>query len=474
MTARRLSEGRQAMTTGLQPMTVTPPPADAQIGRATFRSWLIAILLAVCYTMAYLDRQVISLLIEPIQASLDINDTQFGLLQGVSFSLFYVAATLPLAWLADQTRRSRVMSASVAFWSVATMACGLTATFWQMMVARIAVAVGEAGLTPAALATLSDRFNRRQLATATSLFMLAPFVGGGLALGAGGMLYAWAEAFNQGAVPLLARFSDWQIVFLVVGAAGLLPAALLLLIVDKPLRRASRREGAGFSEVFGLFRREWRIYVLYQLAMALTMVILASYVTWLPAAIMRSKGISEAEVGTLFGPIYLICGAGGTLSAGIIVMMRAGSDPVRVVLRYMLACLVLLWPLATFGLMTSSLTAELVMMGAALFLISSVTSLSSLPFQYVTPRHLRAQAIALLAMISALFGTGLGPVLAGVLSDRLTSVAHPLSTALSLIAAVTSPLVLILLWMILRQHAHRRLDVESMRGDGSAAEPLGA
>ncbi|MFW2829169.1 MFS transporter [Sphingomonas sp. ID0503] len=440
----------------MQDRTASDEPSE--LPRAGWRSWLVAVLVAVCYTVAYLDRQVISLLIKPIQAALNITDTEFGLLQGVSFSLFYVAAALPLAWLADRTRRSRVMSGCVAFWSVMTMCCGLAGSFGQLMAARIGVAVGEAGLTPAALATLSDRFNRRQLATATSLFMLAPFLGGGLALGAGGAVYVWAQHLEPDAILVLAGFSDWQIVFLIIGAAGLVPAFLLLLIADRPARGAAKK-GASVSEVFALFRREWKIYMLFQFAMALIMVVLAGYVTWLPAAIMRSKGIDEAQVGALFGPIYLICGATGTLSAGVLVMMRAGDDPVRTVMRYMLLMLALLWPLAAFGLMTSSLTAELAMMGAALFMISSVTSLSSLPFQYITPRHLRAQAIAIMAMVAALFGTGFGPVLAGILSDHLQGVQHPLSVSLSVIGGLCVPMVMALIMISLREHGRRRLDL---------------
>lgn len=442
------------MADGARIADVQATPPD----RATIRSWLVAALLALCYTIAYIDRQVISLLIRPIEASLKISDTQVGLLQGISFSLFYVAAALPLAWLADRNRRSRVMSGCVAFWTAMTMACGFATVFWQMMLARIGIAIGEAGLTPAALATLADRFNRRQLAVATAMFMLAPFVGGGLALGAGGAVYAWAKGLDRASIPLLAGVEDWQIVFLVIGAAGLLPALLLLLIRDRAAPAAAKAESS-LSEVFSLFRRDWRIFLLFQLAMAIVMIVLASYVTWLPAAIMRSKGVDEARIGTLFGPIYLVCGAAGTLTAGAVVMMRAGTDPVRAVLRYMLLMLGLLWPTATAGLLVPSLNAELALMGAALFMISSVTSLSSLPFQYITPRHLRAQAIALMAMVAALFGTGLGPVIAGVVSDRLSGVRYPLSVALAGIGAVCIPVVILMILVVSREHARRRLDL---------------
>lgn len=444
-------------------MTTSGP--DAIAGSApgsSWRNWLVALLLAACYTVAYMDRQVISLLIKPIKASLQISDTQFGLLQGVSFSLFFVGATYPLAWLADRRRRSRVMSACVAAWSAMTISCGFAQNFAQLMLSRIGVAIGEAGLTPAALATLSERFDQRRLATATALYMLAPFVGGGLSLSLGGEAYAWAQGLDPASPLPSLGFSDWQIVFLIIGAAGIVPALLLLLIADRaPVKPQADPTGDASErrEVFVLFRREWRMLVLYPAAMAVVMIVLASYVTWLPAAIMRSKEISESRIGELFGPIYLLSGSAGTLLAGLFIMMRAGANPVRTVLRYMLTALALLWPLATFGLLGSSLWGELAMMGLALFLISSVTSLSSLTYQYVTPRRLRARAMALMAMLTGLVGTGLGPVLAGYLSDHLTGSRHPLSSALALIGAVCVPCAMALLLLVLREHERRRLDL---------------
>jgi MFS family permease len=427
------------------------------------RAWAIATLLAGCYTLSYFDRQAISILVAPIKASLHLSDTQFGLLQGISFSIFYVLACLPLAWLADRYRRSRVMSACVAFWSVMTMLCALTTNFWQLLLARIGLASGESGLTPAALATLSARFDPRRLATATSMFMLAPFIGGGMALAGGGALYASVQHWDLASMPILGHFEAWQIVFFLIGLPGLVAAGLLLLIVDRGPSKDAVRTGAW--EVFGFFKREWRFAAVYSLTMGMVMTLLSGYVTWLPAAIMRSKGIDERTLGALFGPIYLLAGAAGTLSAGIIIMYRGGTDPVRAVLRYMSTVSIILWPIAALGLMASVLWQELALMGFALFLISSVTSLSSLPFQYVTPPHLRAQAIGLLSMVAALFGTGLGPVLAGILSDHLTFAAQPLSLALSLIGGCVVPVIVLMLYFLIRHHRKVRLDVAVLRSD---------
>jgi MFS family permease len=456
---RAAATSRQPASPGATAAAIIAPFA----GAPTARSWAIAALLAACYTLSYFDRQAISILVAPIKASLHLSDTRFGLIQGISFSVFYVLACLPLAWLADRYRRSRVMSACVAFWSLMTMLCALATNFWQLLLARIGLAGGESGLTPAALATLSARFDPRRLATATSVFMLAPFIGGSLALGGGGALYTAVKHWDRTAIPLLGRLEDWQIVFFLVGLPGFLAAALLLLIVDRPRPREASRIGSW--AVFAFFRREWRFAAIYSLTMGVVMTLMSGYVTWLPAAIMRSKGIDERTLGALFGPVYLVAGAAGTLSAGIIIMYRGGTDPVRAVLRYMSAVAMILWPIAAFGLLASPLWLELALMGSALFLISSVMSLSSLTFQYVTPPHLRAQAIGLLSMVAALFGTGLGPVLAGFLSDRLTFAAQPLSLALSLIGGTTVPLIIFMLLYLLRHHRQARLDLAVMRAD---------
>jgi MFS family permease len=438
---------------------------EARDGSGALRAWLIATLLAACYTLSYVDRQVISLLIEPIKASLHLSDTQFGLMQGVSFSLFYVLASLPLAWAADRVRRSRLMSACVAWWSVMTMLCGLAGSFWHLLFARIGVAAGEAGLPPAALATLSDRFDRQRLATATAMFMLAPFIGGGLALAGGGALYAAVEGWDRAALPFGQHLEPWQWVFVLIGSPGLIAALLLLLIVDRaPARRADGAADGQAGNSWRFIGANRAFFIPYAFAIALTTLILSSYVTWLPAAIMRSKAVDEATIGALFGPIYLVAGAAGTLSAGILIMLRGGADPVRAILRYMTAMTVLLWPIGTFGVLGASLKLELAMMGAALFVVSSIVSLSSLTIQHVTPPHLRARSLALLAMIAAMFGTGLGPVLAGVLSDHITFAAYPLSAALAIIVAVVAPLILGLLTLARRAHARLRLDL-SPTGD---------
>ncbi|MEX1147283.1 MAG: hypothetical protein WEB93_02775, partial [Sphingomonadales bacterium] len=141
----------------------------------------------------------------------------------------------------------------------------------------------------------------------------------------------------------------------------------------------------------------------------------------------------------------------GTLTGGFIINRIGGNDTVGATLKYMRLCVLLAWPIATIGPMLPSLWAELVFMGATIFLISSVNCLSSLPLQYLVPMHMRAQAIALHGMVCAMIGTGIGPVMAGALSDNLTMAQHPLSLGLTLMAGVILPTVAVLLHSIIKR-----------------------
>lgn len=439
-------EGRADAGTGPAPLT----PSH-------FR-WFVAGLLATCYVLSYIDRQVISLLIDPIKESFGLSDTQIGLMQGLSFSLFYVVASLPLAWLADRGYRAAVVGSCVAGWSAMTSLCGLAQNYWQLFLVRIGVAIGEAGLPPAALTTLADLFDPRRIALPTAIFMLAPFIGGGLALIGGGALYAAAGTWTLPPLPGIGELERWQLVFLVVGAPGVLLAIPVYLVLRRCGRRGIAR-GERSGDALRFLLRHWRFSLAYIVTVSLNVTLLAAYVTWLPAAVMRSKGIDQSEVGALFGPIYLVAGAIGTLGAGLIVTYVGRTDPVRQALAFMRACALVMLPAAVVGPLVPSLWTEMALVGLTVFLISGVNSLSSLPFQYVAPLHLRAQSIAILGLVSASIGTGGGPILAGALSDRLSFAEHPLSLALSLIAGTVLPVMMVLLTVAMRHHVAHRLDL---------------
>jgi MFS family permease len=428
---------------------------DAQRERATRSLWPLTLLLTLCFTLSYVDRHVIGLLVDPIKAALSLSDTQIGLIQGLSFSLFYVAASLPLARWSDRGNRPRIMSACIAVWSGMTMLCGLAASFWQLLMARIGVAVSEAGLPPAALTMMADSFDAKRLARATSIFMLAPYLGGGIALLGGGALYggigewAWIDAVGLGG------FERWQLVFMLVGAPGLL-VALIVLTISEP--RASGAAAVAkqqpFSELFVFLRENWKFYAAYMASIALMTLLLNAMVSWLPAAMMRAHGVDQQTVGAWFGPIFLIAGSAGTLSAGLIIG-RSEHDVVGRTLRFMRWSVAIALPAAALGPVIGPFEVQLALISVAIFVTSSVTGLSSLPLQFVAPSHLRAQAIAVLGLVSALLGTGLGPVLVGLLSDSFQFAPQPLSLALGVVGAMAVAGAFAMLSYVSRRHVRQ-------------------
>ncbi len=416
-------------------------------------AWYATALLTLCFTLSYIDRQILSLLVTPIKASLKLSDSEIGVLQGVSFSIFYVAATLPLARLADRSHRPLIMTWCIAAWSLMTMLCGTAASFWQLMLARIGVAVGEAGLPPSALTLMADVHTPKGLARATSIFLLAPFVGGGIALMGGGLLYEMSASWTMPTLPLLGTLERWQLMFLLVGAPGLLLAPLVVLTLREPRMSATvaKQEGS-VAALFKFLLGNWRFCIVYIVAVSFTVTLFNAHIAWMPTAILRSHAIGEGAMGTAFGIIYLGAGSAGTLAAGWIVARAGGQNMVARTIRMMrMNAAVLILP-AVFAPLAPTLMLSYGLLTISVFCTSAVVSVSSLPFQFVAPKAIRAQAIAMTGLVAALLGTGLGPLLVGILSDLYAglSLGQPLSAALATVAALLMPVVTLMMGYALK------------------------
>jgi MFS family permease len=413
------------------------------------RPSLIAALLGACWTLSYVDRNVLSLLVDPVKASLGLSDTQLGAVQGLSFSIFYVLAGLPLARLSDRGHRPRIMSACIAIWCSMTMLCGLVANFWQLLAVRIGVAASEAGLPPAALTMMADLEDPKRLARTTSIFMLAPFIGGGLALMAGGTLYKVVQGW--GAISLLgsAALEPWRLVFLLVGAPGLLAALAVLWLREPRSESGAAAPGMSFRPLYEFLQLNPAFNALYILSMAMMATLLNANVLWMPAVLMRSHHMDAHSVGWRFGAVFLVAGIVGTLAAGA-VTGQSGPDVVGRAFRHMRWCALIALPAAALGPLAPSIWVQLPLAALALGCTSSLNALAALPFLVVAPRAVRAQAIAFLALISALVGTGLGPFLVGVLSDRLAGVGQSLPLALAIVGGAAASAASVMLGVVAR------------------------
>src|SRR5882762_5938055 len=219
-------------------------------------AWYVCVVMMLLLSISYMDRSVLALLVAPIESAFSVRDTTMGLLQGAAFAVVYVAFAFPLARLADRGNRRDLIVCGVIFWCGATICCGLARSVQQLFVARMSVAAGEAVLMPAAVSILADYFGPNTRARALSVYSIGLYLGSGLALGGGGVLM---KVFGPGGavVPVIGVLASWQLVFIVLGLAGLfvVPA---LLGVREPQRLGDDGRSAEAALPVTEMRREFK------------------------------------------------------------------------------------------------------------------------------------------------------------------------------------------------------------------------
>src|SRR5258708_870088 len=283
-------------------------------------AWYVVFILMVCYTLSFVDRQILSLLVGPMKRDLAISDTRIGLLQGLAFALFYGVMGLPLGRLADTHNRRNVIIVGVVLWSFLTGACSAARSFWSLFLVRMGVGVGEATLSPSAFSLISDYFPKEKLGGALSVYSMGIFIGSGIALIAGGAGGGAVDRMPGITMPLLGAVAPWRFTFLIVGAPGL-AIALLLYTVREPIRRQLLRASNGapvrlqFHEVVVELRRRWQSVLGISVGMVFQSMGTYAFVAWAPASLQRIHGWSAGQSGRALGLIILVSGCLG-MSAG--------------------------------------------------------------------------------------------------------------------------------------------------------------
>src|ERR1700748_3880737 len=176
-------------------------------------AWTVVVILTATAVLPYTDRQVLSLLVDPIRGELGITDTQVSLLLGTAFAVVYGIAGIPLGWLADRTSRRNLIFAGVLVWSIGTLACGLSHSFGELFAARIVVGTGEAVLSPAAISLISDYFPPARRGTAVGFFLSGIAMGIGASILIGGGVLHFVELGALTGTPL-AALAPWRLVLL--------------------------------------------------------------------------------------------------------------------------------------------------------------------------------------------------------------------------------------------------------------------
>lgn len=414
-------------------------------------------MLALANILSYLDRIIINLLVQPIQKDLGINDTQFGMLQGLAFGLFYTLFALPIGRAVDYRSRKAIIAAGVFTFSLFSLASGLSRSFGQLFLARAGVGAGEASLTPAAYSLISDLFPPAQLGRAISVFTMTAFVGIGLAYIAGGAAIAFVSAADFSFAPRLERLAGWQRVFVLVAIPGFLVALLLLLVLPEPPRRGRGREGqVPVRDAARHMRREAPLFT--PLFGGFAMITLASYASavWTPAFFIRSFGWTPAEIGLWVGLGYLILGPAGALAAGrwcdALTAKGVADAPLRVAGWSALVSGIL----SAASPMMPSAEAALVVLLLSVPFGTMAFPMAGTAIALVTPNELRGQVSALYMVVINAVGLGIGPMIVGAMSDYVFTGSDGVRYGLALVNLVTAPLAFWLIWRARSPYAERR------------------
>ena len=375
--------------------------------------WYVLGVLALVYAFSFMDRQILSILIEDIRAEFALSDLQLGLLSGIAFALFYATLGIPIAKLADRYNRVTIVSIAVAVWSGMTALCGAAGSFWQLFMARVGVGVGEAGGSPPSHSIISDYFNREERSFAMSILAM----GGPL-----GMLFGLIMG------GFVAEYYGWRWAFVCAGVPGLALALLVKFSIREPVRGAmdevvqAVEPGQPSESMLEAFRQLWanKAYRYVNLAHMLGTFVGYGFTVWKPALYLRQFDLSQSEVGMIVGITSAVFGSLGLLSGGLVADRWAKKDPRGPALLGCIAVL-LATPVYLVALWSNDWIVTTLCIGFGLLLFAHSHAPSLAIVQTVVEPHRRAQAAAYVFFLANILGLGLGPVLVGSVSDAFAA-----------------------------------------------------
>lgn len=441
------------------PGTAVVSPSPAQPWPNPRQAWYAVGIFATALMVNFLDRGILTLLVEPIKRDLSLTDTQISLLMGFAFVCFYVFVGLPIARLVDSRSRRLIIGIGIATWSAMTALCGFAQNFWQLFIFRVGVGVGEACNGPATYSMMADLFPREKLARAIAVLNFG-FVGGtGTALIIGGTVIHFISNTPELTLPLVGTMRSWQVTFFIVGLPGLLVAALMAT-VREPVRRGRIKQNAdgtdrkllSIREVLQYLNAERRAYGPMFLGLALKSVLAFGGAMWVPTFFMRTYGWSATQIGLTQGTLLLVISPFGLMAGSLLSewFSRRGYDDAH--LRVVLLSSVVLVPGSIiFPLMPNAYLA-LAVMAVNNFVAMLVPAPQNAALQIITPNEMRGQVTALFLFIFNVVGFGMGPTLVAVFTDFVFGNESQLRYAMVTASAIVGPLAALVIWMGLKPY----------------------
>jgi len=431
-------------------------------------SWYVVGVLMLAYTNAYIDRQILSLLIEPIRQDLQLTDTQISLLAGLAFTIFYTLMGIPIARLADQKNRRNLIAAGIVCWSLMTAACGLAKTYWHLFLARVGVGVGEATLSPTAMSMIADYFPLSKLARAFSVYSMGVYFGAGLALIIGGVVINLVTQAGSVSLPFVGEVLPWQMTFFFVGLLGL-PIVLLVLTIREPVRRGNARAGSAealsassVAALKALIRRNQSTVIYHFATFAFIGLGIIGYMVWMPTFFIRSFGWNATQIGLVYGCIMFFGGTAGVYCGGYLAdwLQKRGHDDA--IMRATFYSGIMIIPCAVLTPLMPTPWLAVAGLAVTTFLMALPQGLPGAALQLIAPNALRAQMTAVYFLVNSLVASGLGPTVYALVTDYVFKDPARLGYSMALVSAVVMPLGTVFAWLALRPYRASVLAVQAI------------
>ena len=416
-------------------------------------SYSAVAILTLAQIFAFIDRQIPSMLVEPIKQDFNLTDSQIALLGGAAFSIFYAIMALPIGYAVDRYQRPKVLGTGIFLWSLMTALAGLANSFGKLFGARIGVAVGEAVMAPTSVSLVSDSFPENKQGKPMGIITAGVYIGIGITLLGGGFLIDYLTSIGGITLPLIGYLKPWQATFMIVGIPGLVLAiAAFYLKEPKRLEEQTDKQLKDRKNVF-LHLKEHRKTLIPMFGGLIFMaLIFYSFSFWAPTMMIRTFDISLTEVGFILGMITIISSITGTIAAGSAVDYLRNKNysdaPVRAA---MIAVILALPPVISLSFVQNELGAWICIALYLLF-ISSFAPLGLLAISGVSTGNVKGQTAAIHAFLMMAFGLSLGPQLTAFFTDFVFVDPNLLINSVSLTGLIVLPISALLFKLSLSRY----------------------
>jgi MFS family permease len=455
------------------PSTVQPWPSPRQ-------AWYGVFVLALGLMMTYLDRGILSLLVEPIKRDLHISDTQMSLLMGFAFVCFYLLVALPIARLVDYKSRRAILGVGTIIWSLTTAISGLARTFGQLFVCRVGSGVGAACSSPASFSMLADLFPREKLPRAFAVLFFGMFLGEGIALIVGGTLAGLFMRLSPVTLPVIGMLHGWQLTLIVIGLPGLLVAALMAT-VREPARRgriaamgvdaARSPERAAVKDVLAFIWKNAGVFLPMFASMGISAMMGFGIRSWAPSFYVRTFHWTIVRYGLVQGLLSLTIMPIGALTGSLMAerLARKGYDDANMRTVF-IGQLLALPGMILFPLMPTA-TLSIVLCTAYTFFLYWTNAPMNAALQIVTPNQMRGQVTALFLFVFNVIGFGLGPTMVALFTDYLFHSERMLGRSMAVATLALGSLTAVIMWFGVKPYGRAMAKLRTQESPASDVLP---